>query len=373
MAKSPEELQASASEACVRGGAFVLLLSLALAGLIPLWSHRKDELILGRYLGLRLNLVAALDALDENPIWQEYNHSHETETAPLEQLMKVQLNSATLAPFNPSVDLPKSGSNETGTIPASSGVPEPPTGLGFVVGFSEIQQAADYLTQLNDSDLLTRSRNASDFFNFSIYRWVLKRDNLIAQSRWKATPPMATVNGQPDAEAPANFAAAADEKVLLGLSLGAVRELANSELPSLANTVKLGRNDSEVEITASSLPRSLYGASLFGQVLLFFVIVYFYAFARNATSATNFPLRETVFGAFAGSRPTLAVFFLAIWTPLAVSLGILFVSYGATSRWGTVGLAVCSGMVGLAVGSVYVSFSRKSYFRGLVKFGGSAE
>ena len=55
-------------------------------------------------------------------------------------------------------------------------------GLGLEVGFGEVRQIADYLIELNNSDLLTRSRNASDFFNLSIYRWVLKRDNLIAQN-----------------------------------------------------------------------------------------------------------------------------------------------------------------------------------------------
>jgi hypothetical protein len=59
-------------------GAFALLLSLALASLIPVWVHRKDEMVLGRYLGLRLNLTAALDALDEDPLWQEYKQKHDT-------------------------------------------------------------------------------------------------------------------------------------------------------------------------------------------------------------------------------------------------------------------------------------------------------
>ena len=151
-----------------------------------------------------------------------------------------------------------------------------------------------------------------------------------------------------------------------------MRELAKAELPPLSNTVKLGRNDNEVELTTNSLPHSLYGASLFGQFLLFFVIVYFDAFARKVTLATHFPSQETIFGAFAGSRPTLAVLFLVLWIPLAVSVGILLLSYGATSPWGTLGLAVCSALMGLAVFSAFATLNSKAYFRPLFKRGASA-
>jgi len=335
-------------------------------------------------LGLRLNLIAALDALDEDPLWQEYKHKRDTDSTPVEQLATLRLNSTTLAPVDPVPVQPKPGlpapttaaaqpsrqSANTSSSPAVDPRPEPPS-LGIVVGFGEVRQVADYLTQLNDSNLLTRSRNASDFFNFSIYRWVLKRDNLIAQNLFKGPSRSVTLTGQTDPGSTANFAGAADNKALLGLPLSAVRELAKAELPPLSNTVKLGRNDNEVELTTSSLPRSLYGASLFGQVLLFFVLVYFDAFARKATLATHFPSQETIFGAFAGSRPTLAVFFLALWTPLAVSVGILLLSYRATSLSGTLGLAVCSVLIGLAVLSAFATLSTKSYFRLLLKHGTS--
>ena len=383
-------LETSASEACTRGGAFALLLSLALASLIPLWVHRQDGIVLGRYFGLRLSLVAALDALDDDPLWQEYKQKHDTESVPVEQLAALRVNSTTLTPSDgPAPAQPKpeptgppaattgpaQPSPRSTNTPSSHAVnprPEAPTGLAFSVGFSEVQQVADYLTQLNDSDLLTRSRNASDLFNLSIYRWVLKRDNLIAQNLFKGPSRSVTATGWTDPGSPANFAGAADNKALLRLPLSAVRELAKAELPPLSNTVKLGRNDNEVELTTSSLPRSLYGASLLGQVLLFFVLVYVAAFARKATSVTQFPSQETIFGAFAGSRPTLAVFFLVLWTPLAVSVGILLLSYGATSRWGTLGLAVCSVLIGLAAFSAFATLNSKAYFRPLFKRGASA-
>ena len=53
-------------------------------------------------------------------------------------------------------------------------------------------------------------------------------------------------------------------------------------------------------------------------------------------------------------------------------MGILLLSYGATSRWGTLGLTVCSVLIGLAVVSVYATLNSKSYFRPLLKHGASA-
>lgn len=407
------KLEAGASEACTRAGAFALLLSLALASLIPAWIHRHDEIALGRYLTLRLNLAAALDALDENPLWQEWRLKHETESVAIENLARIRVNSTTLAPIEdatpdaaprqvPDTKAPPAkqptaaprtprrdaaGRASVGSVagserllqvaygrtqfgptytPGDPRAPAPPSGLGLVVGFGEAQQAADYLAQLNDTDLLTRSRNASDFFNLSIYRWVLKRDSLIAQ-HLRRSEHVATLSGPTDPQSPANFTPAADKTALLNLSLGAVRELARAELPPISNTVKLGADENEVEITPTSLPRSLYGASLFGQLLLFFVVVYFGAFARQATSAAGFPSQETLFGAFVGARSTLAVFLLALCTPLLVSVAILVLSFGATSGSGSFGLALCTALIGLAVFSLYVDLDRKFYFHTLLK------
>jgi hypothetical protein len=94
------KLETTASEACTRAGAFALLLSVALASIIPVWTHRKEGLIVGRYIALRLTLVAALDALDDDKLWQGFKLTNDTESMSLEQLVKIQINSSTLAPLN---------------------------------------------------------------------------------------------------------------------------------------------------------------------------------------------------------------------------------------------------------------------------------
>lgn len=367
MAKSQEEI---ASEACTRAGAFALLLSLALATLIPLWLNRKNEVSLGRYLGLRLNLIAAIDALDDDPLWNEYKRSHDVDQIALDQLLNLHINSATLtSPDNQVPSRPKLKANNSSKHPTRASLtPEPPSGLGFDVTFHEFQQMATYLVQLNNTELLTNARNASDLFNVSIYRWVLKRDNLIAQNLYKTAHAVAVTGGS-DPGSPANFAGAADEKALLRLPLSAVRDLAKAELPSIANNVKLGPRENEVEVSTGSLPKTLYGASLAGQLLLFVVIIYFAAFTRSAVSgAMRFPSDGTFFGTFAGIRLTLAVFFVSLLVPLIVSIGIFLSAYGTTSAWQRLGLAVCSVLMAIAVLSVYASLSSKSYFRPLHNF-----
>src|SRR5208337_463431 len=95
-------LEAIASDACTRSGAFALLLSLALASLIPTWSQRKKGKILGRYLAARLSLATIVDAFDENPIWKDYKLTHETESLSLEEVVSLEVSSATLPSFNKS-------------------------------------------------------------------------------------------------------------------------------------------------------------------------------------------------------------------------------------------------------------------------------
>jgi hypothetical protein len=374
--------------------------------------------VLGRYLALRLNLAAAIDSLDEDPLWREWKLTNNAEAMPIGQLAKVRVNFTALSrPDSPHQDTlqpdkppegsptkrpaaaPRSpnnapdgppGKTEIGALagiaetrpasfnllqngptckPTDPGCPAAPTLVSaeVFVQLAVAQQIADFLAQLNDSDLLTRTRNASNLFSFAVYRWAVKRDNLIAQSRFKSGSPILKSYDGPDSQSPGNFTPAADTADLLGLTLSAVRELAKAELPPVDDGVKLDANDDGVELTTGSLPRSLYGASLFGQVLLFFAVVYFGAFALGAVSAEDFPEDESIFAAFARTRLSHVVFLVAVWTPLAVSVGILLFSFEATSIWGSLGLACCTALVGTAVVSVYNTLSRKLYFDPILK------
>ena len=150
-----------------------------------------------------------------------------------------------------------------------------------------------------------------------------------------------------------------DSQALLKcLTLRDVREIAQFELPGISNPQIAGRVERESEVTPGSLPRDPYLASALIQLLLFFVLVYFGSFAREAVSSTAFPVQGTLFSAFGRSRWTLFVLLLMLWLPSIAALGVV-----ATSRkWP---LVICSLFVFVAVLSAHLALQRKSYFGAL--------
>jgi hypothetical protein len=154
-----------------------------------------------------------------------------------------------------------------------------------------------------------------------------------------------------------NFIPTLDREALLRcMTLRDVRELAQFELPTISNPAQLGgRIKREIEITPGSLPRGPYMASVVVPVLLFFVMMYFGAFAREAVSSATFPAQGTLFSAFSRSRWTLIVFFLALWSPLIASLGVA----AASRKWT---LVACSLSICYAVLSAHLVLHRKSFW-----------
>ena len=148
-----------------------------------------------------------------------------------------------------------------------------------------------------------------------------------------------------------------DKDALLNcLTLRDVRELAQLELPTFSNPIQLRESiHREVDVNPSSLmPRDLYTASVLVQLLLFFVVVHFGAFAREAVSSAKFPVHGTVFNAFYGSRGTLLVFLFALWSPLCASLAVMV----ASRSWSLIPYFV---LIGCAVSFAYLVLQRKSF------------
>ena len=95
----PTKMDATASDACTRSGAFALLLSVGLFLLIPYWAHRQEEIALSRYLGHRLNLALRVDALDNDPYWQDFTASHKSaELMSVAQLLEVRVETSATRP-----------------------------------------------------------------------------------------------------------------------------------------------------------------------------------------------------------------------------------------------------------------------------------
>jgi hypothetical protein len=315
-------------------------------------------LLSARYLSFRLNLALGIDALDDDPAWQNFKASNAAVDSlsiarlptRVRVISGVSANIDNAQPKHPAA--PKIGLKR-------GGVPAAPTiSVTTELEIPEIPRIVEFLTKLNESNLLTESRGHSNFYEFSIVRWVSRRNQLLYRNAFAsgcATRELEIPHTK-DQET-GQFVPAIDRDVLLGcLTLRDVRELVRFEQPTLTNPTQIGgRVEREIEIAPGSLPRDLATASVVAQVLLFFVIMYFGAFAREAISSEGFPAQGTLFSAFSRSRWTLLVLLLALWTPFIASLAVMVAS-------GKLWLGVCSTLILCAVCSVHGVFQRKSYF-----------
>jgi hypothetical protein len=261
---------------------------------------------------------------------------------------------------------------------ATSVLPSPPKALKVTLNgggpaVAELIDIANLLTKLNDSQMLSRTRQVSNFFDQSLIQWINKRNGLVYRNaivslispslqlskpcndHKELQPPQ---RGKPS---PYFVPALYDDVMLNCLMLADIRVLANFESPAgLYNPPQFGeRIGAQVDINPGALPRDPYYASVLAQVLLFFVIVYFSAFAREAASLDAFPSRGTLFGAFSGSRVTLLVFLVALWSPVLASLSV-----AATSRqWP---MYLCSIAIIYAVLSAHRVLQQRSYWAPLI-------
>lgn len=357
----PTKIDTAASDSCTRSGAYALLLSLALFSMIPYWLQVKEDIALNRYLSLRLNLVTAVDLLNDDPTWQKYRTSQKAaESMPMAQLLEVLLEIPLSEANTTTVELKPASTGEDRAQQAVAPVLSPPGGLGLRIGFQidEIHRIAAFLRGLDDSDLLTTTRGVSNSLNYSIYRWAFKRRLLIIRNIAASIPDWLPWPEHKEAQQHENSVPTiGSENFLKYLTLRDVQELARFELPKAAEiTLSEGRMGKQIDITPGSLPRNLYMATASAQVLLLFVIVYFNAFAREAALSGAFPVPGTLFSAFSKSYWTLTVFLLALWSPFLASLSIAVTA----RKWPFIGLSM---LIGFTVVSVHVVFHRKSYFK----------
>ena len=357
----PSKVDAAASDACTRAGAFALLLSVVLFLLIPYWAQRQNETALRQYLVHRLNLALRLDALDNDPYWREFSASHITaESMSVAQLLAARVETSGSRTHTDKAARPAAPG--TGPSPESRMSPPPPPqilSVSVTVTIVEMSAIADLLKKLNDSKLLTESRGYSNVYDFSIARWDQKLTYLVFRNQVANACFAKPIQIPNEGRKSEQFVPMIDNQALLRcLTLRDVREIAQFELPAISNPQVGGRVEREIEVTPGSLPRDLYWASAFAQVLLFFVVVYFGAFAREAVSSEAFPAQGTLFSAFARSPLTLLVLLLVLWFPAIAALGVAAMS----REWL---LAICSVLVFSAVLSAHVALQRKSYFGSL--------
>jgi hypothetical protein len=359
----PTKVDIAASESCSRSGTFALLLSLALFAVTPYWLDKPRDIALGSYVALRLNLAAAVQQLDDSVNLRLYRTSNPAaESMTIAQLLEVRVASSTKATStdrSKAKPTDKSENLRTVTPGPSLMAPEPPQVLSIAADIPEMPQIAGFLEKLGDSELLTASRGSSPYYNYSIYRWVLKRNSLIARNMVGGNGIVVGWTESDESNRP-NYVPAVDRKVSVNyLTLNDVRELSSFELPTIPNTTKFPpRGDKEIEIAPGSLPRDLYPATVCAAALLLLVTVYFGAFAREAVSTETFPAAGTVFSALSRARWTLAAFALSLWIPFFACLSVAVASRKKP-------LIAIAGLMGGAIFSVHLLLYRKSYFHSL--------
>jgi hypothetical protein len=377
----PTKVDLAASEACVRSGTFALLLSVALLLLVPSWREQPNYAALRRYLGDRIVLASLVDQLDDDPFWQKYKALNPgAESTSIAELLRASVvvsssSSSEEEKVASKIAPPPRHQAQKASSPIP-GPPEPPTGLSAVatvtVAVHRLQDIADTLGQLNDSDVLTRSRHISNFFRFSIARWLDKRNGLAFRNQ--VTNKCFTEQ----LEVPNQVKTSDDfvpelrnDGLLKCLTFRDVEELAHMEVPALLGPPQLGEHvGPQIDVTlGSSLPHDLYVASILAQLLLFFMMVHFSAFVREAVSSPHFPAAGTLFSAFSRSRPTLFIFILATFVPPLASACVCWASWGSDSKFHIVSLFVCTVCIFWAFFSIQRVLWRTSYFKGLMHRG----
>jgi len=389
----PTEVDRAASAACIRSGTFALLVCVALFLLVPYWKNAANYAALGKYVFHRLNLADALDSLDENILWQKYKETHEAaESMSIGQLAnaRVDLASGTGSVATPPPKQhvkqthhlstkkeaqhavapgaqPQAQTGFVGKVGKPSGTPHgppPPTSMTAKLVWEEgvgweLPRIVDALKGLNDPETLGRSRQVSNFFENSIVRWVNKRNTLLYRNVVTTHCTTKELEVPVTGNKPTKFVPALTEEALLQcLTLRDVRALAQAELPTMSNPIQLGgRTGEPIDVTLGALPREPFMASLVAQGLLFFLILYFAAFAQEAVLSPQFPAPGTLFGAFTRSWWTRLLLLLALWSPFVASAVVAGYSH-KPALWGGAAL------VGAAVVAVHLVLQRKSYFGG---------
>lgn len=367
------EVEKVASESCTRSGAFALLVSVVLGLLCVSWQQKTADEALAEYISARLNLAGRLGDLRRDKLWETYLLANpDAEKRPLQQVIHARFQSR---PAQDKVDQvqPKDqlGPEPRTQAPVSPSTPSPPRGLSasFDLEPSEMLVIVESWRTLNDSTLLDKARETSNYFDNTIANWVNRRGMLLYAN---AVTGVCTVTGSieiPAKPSQSNHVVRriTDEVLMNCITLEGLIELSQFEMPEMSNPLQIGgRVGRDIDLSPGSFPKDVYTASIVGEVLLFFVLAYFSAFAREAVSCESFPARGTLFGAFSNSRWMLIVLFLAVLTP-CLACGLVAVFSGRIPVYALV-LPVL-----LVTWSVHRSLAQKSFFSTINPFSYLAE
>ncbi|MGA2814402.1 MAG: hypothetical protein ABSG16_23645 [Candidatus Acidiferrum sp.] len=367
---SRNDIDKVSSEACTRSGAFALLVSLVILLLCPYWEGRKSDAALASYLTNRLNLAVSLESLQNDAVWMEYAQSHpkvdqETLNSLVDTTVEIRRTASTKTSPPSDKSAPEATKPQKPNSPGSK--PLPPNGLSATsvdeIEPPELSRIAEAWKNLNDSEMLTKSRENSNYFDFSIVKWVNRRGLLLYANDLSGLCSESEIEKPRGSSKSGQYVPQLNDNAVMNCAtLSNLEDLAKFEMPQMSIPTDLGNRVSRtVDLTFGSLPKEGYAATLVAEALLFFVMVYFAAFVREAASSEFFPAPGTLFSGFSRSRWMLIVFLITLWTPLISVCAVTYVSRNLLVAFGIP-------LVLLGTYSVQRTLVKKSYFRAISPF-----
>jgi hypothetical protein len=151
---------------------------------------------------------------------------------------------------------------------------------------------------LDDISLVESSIDYSNYFAMSIGRWAARRDQLI-ESRISHGECI-SADGKVLSMSAFYFIHVAHigygTTILQCLTVGDIETLAQLETPTVTNPDQIGNHIArDVDIGIGSLPHDRYSASLAAEASLFFVLVYFLVYTKEARRSVHYPVDGTLF------------------------------------------------------------------------------
>lgn len=314
-----------ADASSIRSGIFALILSGVIFSLVPLWTQEFRLAGLGTYVALRMNLNMWLELLELDPCWKSYKSGNpDAETYALSVLLEIWCNGAKVEPQQPPEPPPKIV--EKPNLPGVPKVPEAPmaapTGLRVINQIIEIQEIARCILELDDPDMLNQSRNASGVLDFSIYRWISRREKIINRNRLLGRPRLAIVQEQGIGTRPNP---GNEHYFFKNLTLLDIRDLSNYEFPNLNMTFQ-AVEQSRIDLSPGKLSGTLFSVTLSACVSLLITLIYFSVWLGEIVAAKEFPSQGSLFGVFYRWTWSRSVFFVLLFAPAASTALLTFAS-----------------------------------------------
>jgi hypothetical protein len=199
--------------------------------------------------------------------------------------------------------------------------PSAPSALKLISNLWQVGEIIDLLNKLNDGRLLAKARSHSPQFDRSIYRWEMLRFRYYL--KWLERQGIVAIQeaskelGEETATIPKN-------ELPKALTIENVKELSDYEYPKFSDIEPLRKEISQITLPPLGVPLSIFFATIILEFGLFFSIVYFRTYQREARLSESFPGPGTLFSVFNRTLTYRIIFKFMISFPAVASALLAF-------------------------------------------------